>query len=666
MRAFVVRPFKEKLGVDFEKVHRELIKPALESAGIDGDTTLEIVEQGDIREDMFRLLVGADIVIADISIHNANVFYELGIRHAVLDRYTLLISCGVDPHVFDLKPDRYLAYNKDDPKASLPDLIRAIDATINSDRVDSPVFRLLPDLQPQDRSQLLPVPRDFREDVDRAKLLKSAGDLRLYAAEVAGLPWEAEGLRLIGRAQIDVKAWRGARETFEKLRKLRSTDAEPYERLGTIYQRLGDLIKADQALQRQVELEGIDGYRRAEALALMARNEKDRWRQDFENAADRQAGALGSPHLQSAIDRYEDGYSQSLNHFYSGLNALALLKVLTELAQVQPGVWAGLHEDESQANSALAERTRQMNDLAVAVKLSLAAGRKRLARSEEANVAPVDEAIWMAISAADLVFLTSDRPERIANAYRSALKDGQAFHHDAARRQIELYRSLNVFANRTEAALRVIEAPAAADAGQAKPPRVLLFTGHMVDAEGRSAPRFPRTPAAEVRAKAMIKQAIEAELALAQGASVGMAGGACGSDILFHEVCSELNISGVLYLALPQAQFQRASVQHGGPDWVERYNNLCDRIKPVVLADSEQLPRWLHAKKNYTIWQRNNLWMLAHALALVQGQGARLTLISLWNGEGGDGPGGTADMVSRALDAGVKHVPLVASELLRA
>jgi hypothetical protein len=45
-----------------------------------GGTTAEINRAGNIREDMFRLLVVADLVIADVSIHNANVFYELGIR----------------------------------------------------------------------------------------------------------------------------------------------------------------------------------------------------------------------------------------------------------------------------------------------------------------------------------------------------------------------------------------------------------------------------------------------------------------------------------------------------------------------------------------------------------------------------------------------------------
>ena len=68
MQAFVVRPFLTKEGIDFEKVHLELIKPALEQAEIAGDTTAAVFEAGNIREDMFQRLLLADLVVADISI----------------------------------------------------------------------------------------------------------------------------------------------------------------------------------------------------------------------------------------------------------------------------------------------------------------------------------------------------------------------------------------------------------------------------------------------------------------------------------------------------------------------------------------------------------------------------------------------------------------------
>ncbi len=53
MEAFIVRPFGIKQEVDFDKVDKELIQPALAEAGITGSTTAAIFEQGNIREDMF-------------------------------------------------------------------------------------------------------------------------------------------------------------------------------------------------------------------------------------------------------------------------------------------------------------------------------------------------------------------------------------------------------------------------------------------------------------------------------------------------------------------------------------------------------------------------------------------------------------------------------------
>jgi hypothetical protein len=80
MQALIVRPFGQREGVDFDQVERLLIGPALRALGVSGATTGELVRQGNIREDMFALLLRYDVVVAYISIHNANVFDELGVR----------------------------------------------------------------------------------------------------------------------------------------------------------------------------------------------------------------------------------------------------------------------------------------------------------------------------------------------------------------------------------------------------------------------------------------------------------------------------------------------------------------------------------------------------------------------------------------------------------
>src|SRR5215467_14161608 len=91
MRAFIVRPFHTRNGIAFDEVEKHLIAPVLNRLEIEGHTTEYFLQAGNIRKDMFQQLLVADIVIADISIHNANVFYELGIRHALQPMRTFLL-----------------------------------------------------------------------------------------------------------------------------------------------------------------------------------------------------------------------------------------------------------------------------------------------------------------------------------------------------------------------------------------------------------------------------------------------------------------------------------------------------------------------------------------------------------------------------------------------
>jgi hypothetical protein len=262
-----------------------------------------------------------------------------------------------------------------------------------------------------------------------------------------------------------------------------------------------------------------------------------------------------------------------------------------------------------------------------------------------------------------LLFLTLDRPPQVARAYRNALMTASPFHVDAARRNVLLFRELGLLAGNVKAALD--EMHQAAPQKPQPPARVVLFTGHMLDSPTRSPDkaRFPRTPEAEKIARRMIEEALRNEISEDDGVSLGIAGGACGSDILFHEVCESLGIPTRLYLALPEAEFQVESVNRGGPVWVERYQKLCQRLPLRLLAVSKELPRWLAGKNDYDIWQRNNLWMMFNALAT---DARHLTLIALYNRERDpDGPGGTAHLVNIASKWGFKTVELDARKLLK-
>jgi hypothetical protein len=159
----------------------------------------------------------------------------------------------------------------------------------------------------------------------------------------------------------------------------------------------------------------------------------------------------------------------------------------------------------------------------------------------------------------------------------------------------------------------------------------------------------------------MILDAVAKAQAKTDEKLLGISGGASGGDILFHEVCEELKIPSQMYLVLPKNDYIKASVGDSGPDWVERFNRLYDKLRPKVLSDSDRLPRWLRAKRDYNLWQRSNLWMLHSALHISQ---EHLTLIALWNGSSGDGPGGTEDMVKRAMDRGATFIHLDARKLI--
>jgi hypothetical protein len=177
---------------------------------------------------------------------------------------------------------------------------------------------------------------------------------------------------------------------------------------------------------------------------------------------------------------------------------------------------------------------------------------------------------------------------------------------------------------------------------------VLFFSGHMIDKPGRKPPRFP--PEKEGIARQAIEQAVEAERGRPDGVACGIAGGASGGDILFHEVCAELGIPTLLFLALPHDLFLDASVRPAGGDWVDRFGRLAGKLPVRVLAE----------KEDEDIWQRTNLWMLDHALALGSGN---VTLIVLWNGEEGDGPGGTEDLIAPAKERGAETVILDSRKL---
>lgn len=178
---------------------------------------------------------------------------------------------------------------------------------------------------------------------------------------------------------------------------------------------------------------------------------------------------------------------------------------------------------------------------------------------------------------------------------------------------------------------------------------VLLFTGHMIDRPGRNPPRFPAW--AEPQARQAIHAAI-AGLAWNQpGTTVGLAAAASGGDLLFHECCQELGIPTGVLLAMDPEKFEAASVAPAEGDWMARYHALLRKAGPRVRVMQEN--DGLLEGPTENAWQRANLWMIEEAGRLAPER----ALLALWDGNLGDGPGGTAHFLEVAGQYGIRVLP---------
>jgi len=179
----------------------------------------------------------------------------------------------------------------------------------------------------------------------------------------------------------------------------------------------------------------------------------------------------------------------------------------------------------------------------------------------------------------------------------------------------------------------------------------ILFTGHMIDKEDRALPRFPASK--EVIVRNEIKKQLSKEKQAVKKKLKGIAGGACGGDILFHELCLELNIASEIFLALPAKDFKKNSVSFAGKGWEDRYERLIKRLPVHVLPKS-------NANDRNNVWERANVWMLESAL---KNGGENMSLIALWDGKAGDGGGGTEHMIKVAREHGARTEIIVITKL---
>ena len=700
-----------KATIDFDLVQERLLRPALALLRIQGDAASAVVVAGNIREDMFNRLITADVVIADLSVHNPNVYYELGIRQAFRDKYTFLIRSNLCNYPFDLETDRYFEYSLleliDAPQEAVKRLVKALRETINSPESDSPIFKLLPQLESEDRGRFIAVPEEFREEVERAKRHRRREHLSLLAVECEGFLWEAEGLRVVARAQFDSNFIDGARCSWEQIATRYPDDIEANTVLSTIYQRQRDTPRSEQALSRVARTRSLPPTRLSQLRALSGRNLKEAWIaqwQSHDDLAQRQVAALKSPLLERAFDAFHTAFKADLNNAYAGLNALTLLVIQTELAHVHEKAWASIQQRPDDAKRALFQRESRIARLIAALELAVESDRDRL--RQQGSIDP-----WFDLLAAAVECIISCQPERVVQLYQEAKHFAPDNAEESMRRALRVYDELGIQGRdalenslvgtvgaNVKAALKVLKADKTARRGPKHRQRILMFVGlrlddtlAIVEAAGATdadealpgaagKPARHGFPHGSVNAtRAAILAAIDAELALkddtadASDIVFGLAAGANGGDLLFHEACKQRGIPTRMCLALPRAQYVGQYVAPAGSEWVEKFSTIYRHVRslpdargpeapalgdPVsCFTDSNEMPRWLHGKPFYNVGRRNSLWMLQHAISAANelGEDTEITLIALWNEESSEGGfGGIGNIARMASLYGVK------------
>jgi hypothetical protein len=124
--AFCLTPFREP----FNRIYESHVKPAVESvSGLSCKRADDISDNKAIIEDIWRNICEARVIVAELTGHNPNVFYELGVAHTVGKEVVLLLQGG-QTAPFDLTHLRHIRY--EDTAPGLKELERQLGVTLNS------------------------------------------------------------------------------------------------------------------------------------------------------------------------------------------------------------------------------------------------------------------------------------------------------------------------------------------------------------------------------------------------------------------------------------------------------------------------------------------------------------------------------------------------------
>jgi len=290
--------------LDLDQSYHNLIKPAVEAAGLKCIRADEIVHSGLIDVPMYEQLLKADVVVADVSTSNRNALYELGVRHALRPYTTVIIAeeTMMKSPTFDLshiviRQYRHLGEDIGVSEAkrfttALTAAIQEIMSTEPELRGDSPVYKFIerltpPSISPAVRAAMAaasstekvagaatPAHSELMQRVDeaqkkgdwvKAKMLleeiremRRAGTLETSADQQVENPEDPYVLQRLALATYKSKyptpeeAFKAARDLLKLLEPQTSNDTETLGLWGSVHKRLWELTKETSYLDEAV------------------------------------------------------------------------------------------------------------------------------------------------------------------------------------------------------------------------------------------------------------------------------------------------------------------------------------------------------------------------------------------------------------------------------
>lgn len=331
---FVLMPFGRKFDesghvVKFDAVYDQIISPSIQDANLEPIRADEEVIGGIIHKAMFERLMMCPYAVADLTTANANVFYELGIRHGVRPYSTVPIAGSGMRLPFDVYPLRAILYELDEygiPKDSekIKQLLTQRLEACRDPADDSPLYQLITDVPRPDLHRLKT--DVFRGMVEYSKSMKESlreardKDRKAVAAiehqinVVDTDPAIVIDLFLSYRA---VEDWQSMVNLVDKMSLPLKQTILVQEQLGFALNRLGNHKEAETALTDIIKNHGPS----SETNGILGRVYKDQWLK----AKEEQSPAEGA-FLKKAIDAYLQGFESDWRDAYPGINAVTLME----------------------------------------------------------------------------------------------------------------------------------------------------------------------------------------------------------------------------------------------------------------------------------------------------------------------------------------------------